>query len=723
MKLKRLNIRNFRSHESSTLEFGEFNVLAGPQGAGKTSVLDSICAALTGRTRLTDRRGAGIKDHIRRGEARLEVELTCQFGTDQPDSVVKRTVTESGQTLEVPFGGKNLSARQALLTERMGGVDEIPDVLLDPRLFADRSPDEQKQALLKLLRPPTIEVPKAAQAVGIQQLASVQQVDDQIKSIKEGSVRSLNAVIKNLEESCPAEPTPEELSASHRAQADLKTLETRIQSLALDISHADHLLADARQQAVEYAEATVLAEQLPSLRSQREEIVADESKLRDFIARSKSLQDGITFAEASAQKIADAQAAAARLPAWRTELEGAKAELQLTVDRYKQLQSEASDQRDKAEALKANFQSLSGAIELLSGVEGSCPTCSRKLTAKAKAELLESLSKQKESAKDAWTEQSKRSGEAHASLTAESAKGVEQRKRVDELSAAITRDEYAAKDADLKTRDPATLRTELDGVVRSITALMEKYQGADSANALASELRRLADVMAGKIADAERAEKLVSRPQPQADAMENKLLQLTTQKDACDRALPLVRATADSGREVIRRDEDYSRITAELTGHRTKREAYLEAVESLIALKDSIMGGDAAKKLQFDCTDIFQLFFPQTRVLLDPSGASVAPIGSTEGTPVAHLSSGQKVIFDMGLRIAAARATGFGVLAIDDANKLAPSAREAMLRCLQASGCQVIMCTTADRIGGIPGAVVYSLTNPGVWGPTKVVRV
>ena len=127
--------------------------------------------------------------------------------------------------------------------------------------------------------------------------------------------------------------------------------------------------------------------------------------------------------------------------------------------------------------------------------------------------------------------------------------------------------------------------------------------------------------------------------------------------------------------------------------------------------------------MQLDCTDIFQHFFPQARVLLDPSGASVAPIGSNEGTPVAHLSSGQKVIFDMGLRIAAARATGFNVLAIDDANKLAPSAREAMLRCLQASGCQVIMCTTADRIGGIPGAVVYSLTNPGVWGPTKVVRV
>ena len=147
------------------------------------------------------------------------------------------------------------------------------------------------------------------------------------------------------------------------------------------------------------------------------------------------------------------------------------------------------------------------------------------------------------------------------------------------------------------------------------------------------------------------------------------------------------------------------------------------AVEALEKLKESILGGEAARKLQFDCTAIFQEFFPQARVILDPSGASVAPIGSNDGTPVAQLSSGQKVIFDMGLRISAARSTGFNLLAVDDANKLAPAAREAMLKCLMASGCQVIMCATADKIGPIPGAVVYSVSNPGVWGPTTVERV
>ena len=518
MKLHRLTITNFRSHESSAFEFGEFNVLAGQQGAGKTSVLDSICAALTGRTRLTDRRGAGIKEHIRRGEARLEVELTCQFGTDQP-ATIKRVVTESGQQLEVPFGGKNLSAKQALLTERMGGVDEIPDVLLDPRLFADRSPDEQKQALLKLLRPPTIEVPKAAQAVGIQQLASVQQVDDQIKSIKEGSIRSLNAVIKNLEESCPAEPMPDEIKAAVRAQDDLRTIETRIQALALDISHAEHLLADARQQAVEYAEATVLAEQLPSLRSQREEIVADESKLRDFIARSKSLQDGIVVAESNGQKIADAQAAEARLPGLRTELESARSELKAAADKYNEIKRQGDEHHIKVSESFALLESVRSTISNLSTMEGQCPTCARKLTPKAKAEMLEILKGEWERRQEVSANLASAADGFKKSLADQTTVGLTAKKRVDELAAAIARDEYTAKDADLKAGDPETLKLEFVETANLICAMLEKYEGAQSAQDLASELRRLGDVLAGKIADAKRAEKLAHSPAPNVSQM------------------------------------------------------------------------------------------------------------------------------------------------------------------------------------------------------------
>src|SRR4029077_10883826 len=148
------------------------------------------------------------------------------------DTVIRRGLTPTTQTLDVPWG-KNLSGRQAILIEKLGVPDEAIEVLLDPRLFADRPLEEQRQALLKLLRPPTIDVPEAAKAIGIQSLETVQQVDDQIKSVKEGTVRSLNAVIKAFEETLPAEVTPMELADAQAAADAFAQLEARIQSLAL----------------------------------------------------------------------------------------------------------------------------------------------------------------------------------------------------------------------------------------------------------------------------------------------------------------------------------------------------------------------------------------------------------------------------------------------------------------------------------------------------------
>ena len=724
MRLKRLNITNFRSHQASAFEFGLFNVLAGQQGAGKTSVLDSITAVLTGRTRLTDRRGAGIRDHIRRGEARLEVELTCQFGTDQPDSLIKRTVTESGQTLEVPFGGKNLSARQALLTERMGGVDEIPDVLLDPRLFADRSPDEQKQALLKLLRPPTIEVPKAAQAVGIQSLVSVQQVDDQIKSIKEGSVRSLNAVIKNLEETMPAEPSPEELAAAHKAQADLSAVETRIAELTSGVTQAEYLLQDAQKLVSEVETARTLAAELPQLRRQYTEVHDDQEAVQKLLDHSAELNRQIQAAEKVDEAVKLAKVAEGRLPDLRTKLEEARAKLKAAVDDYKATQKETEELGKELATATVRTEALRVAIQNIESVDGVCPACSRKMTAKAKAETLATLNAEWETAKATWKDLASKAEANDKKRSEQSAHGAGAKASVDVLAKELSETEHAAGVADIPDQNVDSLRNSFAGTAEAITTYLQKYEGAESATDLIKQLRTLGENTATSIADAERAEKMINSPLPVLSDLEHSLQAKQDELALLSGGnLDTAKEAAAAARDTSHRATESNRIKTELTRHRTQRESYLAAVESLVALKDSILGGESARRMQLDCTDIFQHFFPQARVLLDPSGASVAPIGSNEGTPVAHLSSGQKVIFDMGLRIAAARATGFNVLAIDDANKLAPSAREAMLRCLQASGCQVIMCTTADRIGGIPGAVVYSLTNPGVWGPTKVVRV
>jgi DNA repair exonuclease SbcCD ATPase subunit len=678
------------------MEFGPFTLLAGAQGTGKSSHLHALCAVLTGRTPHTDRRGAGIRDQIRRDQAKAEIELTCQFDGSPTDTIVKRIITETSQSLEVPWG-KNLTSRQAILTERMGGVDEVPDVLLDPRLFADRSPDEQRQALLKLLRPPAIEVPQAARAVGIQSLASIQQVDDQIKSLKEGTVRSLNAVIKNLEETIPAETTESEMVEALKGEQGLRGLENQIQSLALEVQHAEHLLEDARKHSQEVEQAKVLVANLPALRLKQDNLSRDETLLTNLFLQHGGYEKDLQYAKERREKVVAAHDAQERIPGLRKAHEEARTQLQNCSERYRRLAAESQDQKAKADALAASIESLRVSIENLKTIEDKCPTCSRKLTQKAKTELVVALAGQKTEQEPRWKDQVQRAEQVAVEAKEEFSKGISARAEVDRLMQEVSTTEQLSREIYAAIHPEEDIASKLSEIKADISKLAAKYQapvGQDVGRSIRDEIKRTTS----EIAEAERAEKLVNAPQPDPMAFEMKVASLKDVLSQKREMLPVSQEAAAAARDTLRRAEDYKAMSARLNTER-------------------------AKKLQDDTTAIFQRFFPQAHVILDPSGASIAPLASNDGTPVAHLSSGQKVIFDMGLRIAAARVTGFNLLAMDDANKLAPRAREEMLKCLMASGCQVIMCTTADAVGKIPGAVVYSVSSPGVWGPTKVERV
>jgi len=723
VRLKRLKIHAFRSVQDSELEFGDTTILAGIVGAGKSTHLDAICACLTGRTPHTDRKGKGIKEQIRRGQSTARLDLVCQFNGSPVDTSIGRTFSaDSSQQIDAPFG-KNATTRQAIISERMGGVDEVPDVLLDPRLTADRPPDEQRQIYIKLCRAPIIEVPKAAKDVGIESIETVQQIDDKIKSLKDGSVRALNGVIENLEETCPPPPTGDDVDAAKLAQKALTDLDARIQDLALQVQKAEFELTSARQQAEEVEKAKPLVAELPTLRSNLESIRADEADLRLLVLAKQGWEKDLQYVQERSAKVAAAKEAQEKLPGLRKGLEDARAELQRCGQEYKVLQDKLRDARATHAKAESNTDDASEDILALEGItKGKCPTCGRTLTDKQKQEMLDRIRKYLETA-EASEDAALNHLQALELEEKETSKaGAGARKEVDRLSTLIAATEKAAEPVDAGGASPEDIQASLDCVNSQIGAICLAYSCQDS-GAAAHSLRTAGDTLAGRIADAERAEKLITGPVPNVAEIDAIVLDLHGKCEACQIARPAVADEAEAARDTLHRLDDWSRIAVEVASHRAKRENYLRAVESLQTLKDSILGGESAKKLEMMATAVFADFFPQTHVILDPSGASVAPIGSNDGTPVAHLSSGQKVIFDMGLRIAAAKTTGFNLLAMDDANKLAPEARKAMLKALQACGCQVIMCTTSDKSGPIPGAVVYQVSSPGVWGPTKVERV
>jgi len=107
------------------------NIIAGKNGSGKSSVLDSIMYALAGA------RGAkNISEPIRQGEKKAQIVV------ELPDFIITRTINPSGDSLTVlSRDGKKLSTPQKVLDELYRSI------AFDPLKFKDMSAKDQLKTL------------------------------------------------------------------------------------------------------------------------------------------------------------------------------------------------------------------------------------------------------------------------------------------------------------------------------------------------------------------------------------------------------------------------------------------------------------------------------------------------------------------------------------------------------------------------------------------------
>lgn len=134
ISLTTTNYKRARRVEIRPDENGHLVIVSGRNGQGKSSVLDSIAAALGG----VDTKGTPRPIHD--GADRAEIVL------ETPDLVVTRTFTGSGSRLTVKSAdGATYSKGQAKLDELVGKLT------LDPLAFTQLSDREQVAALLDLV--------------------------------------------------------------------------------------------------------------------------------------------------------------------------------------------------------------------------------------------------------------------------------------------------------------------------------------------------------------------------------------------------------------------------------------------------------------------------------------------------------------------------------------------------------------------------------------------
>lgn len=137
ISLKSTNYKRLKAVEISPDKDGNLVIVAGKNGQGKSSVLDSITAALGGVNAKT------TPKPIRDGEERAEIVLETE------DLVVTRKFTASGSTLKVTSpDGATYPKGQARLDDLLGKLS------LDPLAFTQLSDRDQLATLLDLVELP-----------------------------------------------------------------------------------------------------------------------------------------------------------------------------------------------------------------------------------------------------------------------------------------------------------------------------------------------------------------------------------------------------------------------------------------------------------------------------------------------------------------------------------------------------------------------------------------
>ena len=240
IRLQSTNYKRLKAVEITPDKDGNLVIVAGKNGQGKSSVLDSITAALGGVNAKT------TPKPIRDGEDRAEIVLETE------DLVVTRRFTPSGSTLKVTSpDGATYPKAQARLDDLLGKLS------LDPLAFTQLSDREQLATLLDL-----VELPFDPAELDAQRKAVFERRTEVNRQVKDAEAR-----VKGFTVTEKVEPV---------SVADLLT-EYRVEQAVAEKQEADLRRAD------EVAEQIgELEQRLAELRATRDELANTISGHRDL---------------------------------------------------------------------------------------------------------------------------------------------------------------------------------------------------------------------------------------------------------------------------------------------------------------------------------------------------------------------------------------------------------------------------------------------------------
>ncbi len=257
MFIKRLHLKNFRSYDHLALDFTQPRTLMiGPNGVGKSTVIDAISWALLGRCKGINAKGEGQHDLIRTGADQCEVTLTLDSGLE-----INRLLGHNGSSAVSMPNGQILG--------QLGTTEGQLQAVLYGSTFFDLQHADAKALLMAALnvRVAVADLPGVTVEPGITSLA-LHQIDALYDRAYEDR-KVANRTVKN--HLVPDRPKVIDMSLAKKSEADLRG-SLRVEQDTLEKLIRDHGAADGKVASLQQwiADATTKSGKLKELQGKKQ---------------------------------------------------------------------------------------------------------------------------------------------------------------------------------------------------------------------------------------------------------------------------------------------------------------------------------------------------------------------------------------------------------------------------------------------------------------------
>lgn len=352
-----VRLKNWRSHWDSSFRFSRgTNALIGVMGAGKSSLLDSMCFALFGTFPALQAKRLTLDNVImNRPQRRDEAEVTLSFRVGEDNYTVRRTVERGKGTTkaEIRKNGSLLDTGSSRVTDIVQSVLKVDFDLFSRAIYSEQNGLDQ-----------FLTIPRGQRMKRIDNLLKIDRFEKArsstttlVNRIKD-NVRDKSRIVGEMEER-------EDFSRIQMMEKEIKDLRKRQVGLEMK---KDRLGREKEK----------LEKESERLREFADKIKAKEGELNVLEGTIKSLSEDLEYLEERSNE-----------KEIRDEIEKKNKELSSGAENLDKAEGKVREFLSEQGKIKVFIEELSGRIENLKVASGKCPVCERELTGEHKEKILE----------------------------------------------------------------------------------------------------------------------------------------------------------------------------------------------------------------------------------------------------------------------------------------------------------------------------------------------